>query len=99
MDTFVVRVYRQRQDVVPDDDCLRGVVEEISTGFRATFHDTKQLLSILYRQLSEPPREAPPCGESPRAIAIPLDASATTVQQLTQLPGREGPSDPGQDQT
>jgi hypothetical protein len=48
MDTFVVRVYRGGgQEELPDDDRLRGVVEEISTGFHATFRDAKELLSIL----------------------------------------------------
>lgn len=49
MDTFVVRVYRSGQKSLPDDEHLRGVVEEISTGSQATFHDTTQLLSILSR--------------------------------------------------
>lgn len=53
MRTFVVRVYRSGQDSVPHDDRLRGVVEEISTGRQATFHDAKQLLSILDRQGDE----------------------------------------------
>jgi hypothetical protein len=48
MDTFVVRVYRSGgQEGLPDDDRLRGVVEEISTGVHATFRDAKELLSIL----------------------------------------------------
>ena len=48
MDTFVVRVYRPGgMDGLPDDGRLRGVVEEISTGFHATFHDARELLSIL----------------------------------------------------
>jgi hypothetical protein len=49
MDTFVVRVYRSGQDSPLDDARLKGVVEEVSTGFQATFQDTKELLSILHR--------------------------------------------------
>jgi hypothetical protein len=53
MDTFVVRVYRRGQDTSPDDDALRGVVDEVSTGLKATFHDATELLAILRPQ---PPR-------------------------------------------
>jgi hypothetical protein len=49
MDTFVVRVHRSGQDRSPADGCLRGVVEEISSGLQATFRDTTELLSILRR--------------------------------------------------
>lgn len=49
MDTFVVRVYRSKHDAPPDDDPLRGVVDEVSTGLKATFHDATELLSILRR--------------------------------------------------
>jgi hypothetical protein len=59
METFVVRVYRSRQDSGPDDDCLRGVVEEISTGRQATFHDAAELLSILHRQDAVGPHPRP----------------------------------------
>lgn len=48
MDTFVVRVHRPGQ-IPPDDDRLRGVVDEISTGAHATFHDAGELLAILRR--------------------------------------------------
>jgi hypothetical protein len=69
MDTFVVRVYRSGQDSVPDDGRLRGVVEEVSTGFQATFHDGKQLLSILHRPRHKEPGVPPrPAAEAPRAI-------------------------------
>ncbi len=49
MDTFVVRVYRSEQGNLPDDASIRGVVEEISSGFQATFHDARELLAILGR--------------------------------------------------
>ena len=49
MDTFVVRVYRTARDVPPDDDQLRGVVDEVSTGLKAAFHDTAELVAILRR--------------------------------------------------
>ncbi len=49
MQTFVVRVYRSAQDEPPDDDRLRGVVEEIATRSRATFHSSAELMSILRR--------------------------------------------------
>jgi hypothetical protein len=56
MDTFVVRVYRSGQDLSPDEDRLRGVVDEISTGLRTTFHDTQELLAILRRPQALPTR-------------------------------------------
>ncbi len=59
MDTFVVRVYRSGQETLSDDAHLRGVVEEISTGAKATFHDTRELLSILGRQQREQPEVSP----------------------------------------
>jgi hypothetical protein len=34
-------------------------VEEISTGFQATFHDTEQLLSILHGAQNEQPEVSP----------------------------------------
>lgn len=55
MQTFVVRVYRSRQDSPPVTECLRGVVEETWSGFQATFHDAEELLAILRR----PPRADP----------------------------------------
>jgi hypothetical protein len=48
MQTFVVRTYTAGRNAVQDDGRLRGVVEEVSTGFRATFHDTSELVSILH---------------------------------------------------
>jgi hypothetical protein len=54
MDTFVVRVYRSGQGLSPDEDQLRGVVDEISTGVRATFQDTQELLAILRRPQPQP---------------------------------------------
>jgi len=59
MDTFVVRVYRSKQDAVPDDPRLRGVVEEVATGVHATFHDATELLSILRRPQHERPEVSP----------------------------------------
>jgi hypothetical protein len=59
MDTFVVRVYRSGQHTPPDEDRLRGVVEEISTGFQATFNDTHELLSILCRPQRAQPEVSP----------------------------------------
>lgn len=57
MDTFIVRVYQRGRHGAPDDDCLTGVVEEISTGARVTFRDCGQLLSVLHRQGHELPGE------------------------------------------
>lgn len=59
MDTFVVRVYRSGLDVSPEEDRLRGVVDEISTGLQATFHDTEELLEILRRPHPLPTQEGP----------------------------------------
>jgi hypothetical protein len=50
MQTFVVRTYVPGRDDDQDDGRLRGVVEEVATGFRATFHDTSELMSILHRR-------------------------------------------------
>lgn len=50
MQTFVVRAYTPGRGNDHDDGRLRGVVEEVSTGFRATFHDTSELVSILHRR-------------------------------------------------
>jgi hypothetical protein len=47
MNTFVVRVYNWGQGAIPDDERLRGVVDEVATGFHATFQDAEELLSIL----------------------------------------------------
>lgn len=71
MDTFVIRVYRSGRDALPRDERLRGVVEEISTGFQATFHDTKQLLSILQGARDEKPGVSPGRAEAPRAGSRP----------------------------
>lgn len=49
METFVVRVYRSGHEPPPDHVRLRGVVEQIATGFQATFRDGKELLTILDR--------------------------------------------------
>lgn len=50
MQTFVVRTYTPGRNDDQDDGRLRGVVEEVSTGFRATFRDTSELVSILHRR-------------------------------------------------
>lgn len=85
MDTFVVRVYRSEREIPPDHESLRGVVEEISTGSQATFHDTEQLLSILYREGHEQPEMSPPRAQTPRAIAPPHPAARPgAVHQQTQ---------------
>lgn len=49
MDTFVIRVYRSGHDAPSGGDRLRGVVEEVATGFQATFQDAGELLTILSR--------------------------------------------------
>jgi hypothetical protein len=67
MDTFVVRVYRSEEGTAPDDDRLRGVVEDISSGFHATFHDSDQLLAILRRAQHEK-AEGPPGRAAPRPL-------------------------------
>lgn len=59
MDTFVVRVYRSGRDVSPEDDRMRGVVDEISTGLQATFHDTEELLALLRCPQPPPTQEGP----------------------------------------
>jgi hypothetical protein len=43
--TFVVRIHASSHD----DSGLRGVVDEVASGARATFHDTEELLAILRR--------------------------------------------------
>jgi hypothetical protein len=62
MDTFVVRVYRSRQDKPSDDPRLRGVVEDVTTGLHATFHDATELLSILRRQPQDGPEVSSGAG-------------------------------------
>jgi hypothetical protein len=57
MDTFVVRLYSERPEDRPV--CLRGVVEEIATGYRATFRGSAELLAILRRPHHET-RAVPP---------------------------------------
>ncbi|HZU40752.1 MAG TPA: hypothetical protein VE992_06855 [Solirubrobacteraceae bacterium] len=59
MHTFVVRVYRSERDIVPEDACVRGVVEEVATGFQATFHDVYELLAILRRPQRDRPERSP----------------------------------------
>jgi hypothetical protein len=49
MDSFVVRVYRTGRDGLPEDDQLRGVVDEVSTGVQAAFQDAAELVAILRR--------------------------------------------------
>jgi hypothetical protein len=43
MDTFVVRIRQSSQSKFE----LRGVVDEIATGDRSTFHNPEELLLIL----------------------------------------------------
>ena len=59
MDTFVVRVYRSEWDRLRDEACVRGVVEEVATGFQATFHDADELLAILRREQHHEPGVSP----------------------------------------
>ncbi len=66
MQTFVVRVYRSGENTLPDGERLRGVVEEIATGFQATFQDARELLAILGRQQRANVTDAP---ELPRGGA------------------------------
>src|SRR5579859_2039671 len=100
MDTFVVRVYRSGQDILSDDDRLRGVVEEISTGFRATFHDTKELLSVLHRRQRDQPGVPPRGSEASRAIARTLPDALSEVHLHSQPVTTEGGGhEPGQRQT
>jgi hypothetical protein len=49
MKTYVVRVYRPDGEVV-DPPELRGVVDEVSSGASAAFHDGDELLRILSEQ-------------------------------------------------
>ena len=60
MQTFVVRVYRSAQDEPPDDDRLRGVVEEIATRSQATFHSSAELMSILRQGATRDEAASPP---------------------------------------
>lgn len=60
MDTFVVRVYRSGDQAPPAGDRLRGVVQEIATGFQATFQDAGELLTILGRRQCENATDAQP---------------------------------------
>ena len=53
METFVIRLYSERHADGAGARCLRGVVEEISTGLRVTFRGSAELLAILDRS----PRE------------------------------------------
>jgi hypothetical protein len=93
MDTFVVRVYRLGQQMQPDDDRLRGVVEEISTGFQATFHDAHELLSILRRPQRARPGVSPPGAVTPRAPApLHIGASGREVHRDTQPSPTQGGS-------
>jgi hypothetical protein len=101
MDTFVVRVYSSGPDGTPDGDRLRGVVEEISTGLQATFHDAAQLLSILCRRQRDESGVSPQRGPTPRAIAMPTsNAQPSAVHHHSSpFPTKGGPNDPGQRQT
>jgi hypothetical protein len=45
MTTFVVRIHSSSRD----ETDLRGVVDEVASGARATFHDAEGLLAILRR--------------------------------------------------
>jgi hypothetical protein len=45
VNTFVVRIYGSDQDRAS----LRGVVDEVASGIRETFHDAEELLAILVR--------------------------------------------------
>ena len=91
MDTFVVRVYSSGQQA-PDDECLRGIVEETLTGLHTTFHDTDELLSILRRQQRAQPGVSPQAATPPRAIA------QARQQSQPSLP-TEGANDPRERQT
>lgn len=67
MDTFVVRLYSERQTDRAVDGGLRGTVEEISTGARATFRGSAELLAILRR----------PNGDRPGGVTGRSDTSGS----------------------
>jgi hypothetical protein len=46
MNTFVVRIFGPD----PGQAELRGTVDEVSSGFTATFHDARELVRILSRR-------------------------------------------------
>jgi hypothetical protein len=101
MDTFVVRVYRSGRDAHPDANRLRGVVEEISTGLQATFHDATQLLSILCSRRRDEPEASPRRQDAAGATAMPAgDRSQGAVHPESQpFPTKGGSNDPGRRQT
>lgn len=101
MVTFVIRVYTPGPDAHPDDDGLRGIVEEISTGLQATFHDATQLLSILNRRQPGESGVSPQRGATPRTIAMPASDRRPSKGHLHSqpFPTKGGPNDPGQRQT
>lgn len=101
MDTFVVRVYRSVHDTGPDDNCLRGVVEQISTGSRIRFHGTSELLSILHRPRHEKPGGSTRGAEIPRAGVTPDSGpSSSGVHRDAQPSPTKGEvNEPGRRQT
>jgi hypothetical protein len=82
MRTFVVRVYRPAQSSPPDGGRLRGVVEEISTGIHATFHNTRELLAILDRSQQQAPGMSSGAAKAPRALPLP-DAGFGDLEQAS----------------
>jgi hypothetical protein len=90
METFVVRVYRPGRDAPSEDDRLRGVVEQISTGRQATFHDTSELLAILRR-----PQPGRP-GESWGGHDAPGLRAPALADESQPLPDEGGGYEPGQ---
>ena len=82
MDTFVVRGYRSGADA--DDDRLRGIVEDITSGLTATFHDTNELLSILHREQREQPEVSPGSAETPGVLVTARPDPGGVVHRRSQ---------------
>jgi len=73
MQTFVIRIHRAEDE---PEGGLRGLIEETSTGTKATFHDAAELLAILTHRVKRgaPPHEPP----GPRASTWPWPGLETS---------------------
>ncbi len=70
MDTFVVRLRESRQS----EPALRGVVDEVSSGCRSTFHNAEELVMILTGTAAQ--------AEAGDARDSPGDARDRSLQRL-----------------
>jgi hypothetical protein len=75
--TFIVRLHTEAG---PDLAAprLRGVVDEVATGSRATFHSDQELVTALLAAISDGPADPPgDSGTPPRPSPAPGNLSIT----------------------